>query len=629
MNLSSYLPLLAELMLKSAVLFGVALAAAWFGRQVSAANRHLIWLAAFGQVLALPFLTAWLSGDTGPAPVVGGTETALVLTLPAEKAQTTAATPMRPVAEPASPLRSVLVWARAHWRDGVVATWLGVAGALLVWRLVGAARLRLLKRRSRAVHDARIEVWVALIAAEQGLRRSMELRTSSECPVAMTWGTWRPVVMLPAEAPAWSEKRLELVLRHELAHVARRDCLVRLLSQMACAFYWPNPLVWLGARRLRLAQEQACDDRVLATGAEAGAYAEELLAGAWTLSGRRWAGAAVAMAEPSTLEKRIVGIVDAGRDRGGAHRLTMIFAGVAAALALVGCTELQVRSAQDASAVKTKRTGPVRQVEIAVRYLDTKGMPVDAYLDRLKDSGGRGSLAAPVVGYLPGSRADAEVRELRERMGVDLLSSPRVTVLDGNRASVTVAHELRYPVVWGRMSDGLSAVPKEFDTREIGVSLDVIPKIAADSDIELDLHCLRREFEGFVQGQIDASGRLVPIPSTAPVFIPDDSPALPVPVSARGAVTPVFSEQEATTSVRLHPGETVVLRLGDRRSVAPAASGDWAAKAVKPGVSEESCVLVFVTATEVLPRGIVPGGKPPPLGTTTTPAAGGADPFRF
>jgi hypothetical protein len=131
----------------------------------------------------------------------------------------------------------------------------------------------------------------------------------------------------------WSDDRRRAVLLHELAHIARHDCLTQLLAAAACAVYWPHPGVWWVARRLRVERELACDDRVLQAGAHAREYAEHLLELAYALGGYRAPALVVSMARPRQVEGRMLAALDAGRDRTDpAFRVRMAGAAFAAAL---------------------------------------------------------------------------------------------------------------------------------------------------------------------------------------------------------------------------------------------------------------------------------------------------------
>ncbi|MCB1127676.1 MAG: hypothetical protein KDM81_14375, partial [Verrucomicrobiae bacterium] len=112
---------------------------------------------------------------------------------------------------------------------------------------------------------------------------------------------------------------------------------------LAVALHWPNPLAWLAAGRLRIEQERACDDLVLTSGGRASDYAEELLQMATTRRATTWAPA-IAMARRSTVERRLLAVLDGARSRCAARRRWWlwggaIIAGVAAPLAAVTLTE--------------------------------------------------------------------------------------------------------------------------------------------------------------------------------------------------------------------------------------------------------------------------------------------------
>jgi hypothetical protein len=229
------------------------------------------------------------------------------------------------------------LWAAATWAAGAL-----LALARFAAGTVGLARLA---RRARPADDP---AWVAALqrlARELGVRRPVTLLVGSAGAVPVTWGVVYPVVLLPADADAWSAERRRLVLLHELAHVARLDALTQLLARLAGAVFWFNPLVALAARRLRAERERACDDLVLAAGVRATAYADDLLDLVRTLGGGSTASAALAMARRSEFEGRLLAILDpaAPRARTSARRAL-------AATALAGVVALPLAGVRAAVA---------------------------------------------------------------------------------------------------------------------------------------------------------------------------------------------------------------------------------------------------------------------------------------
>ncbi|MCW3098575.1 MAG: hypothetical protein JWL77_4193 [Chthonomonadaceae bacterium] len=121
---------------------------------------------------------------------------------------------------------------------------------------------------------------VMQMQAELGMKRTItvrQTRAGSTLPVPLTWGLFRPMLLLPATFLDWPPERQRMVVRHELAHIQRADWLVQMLIQMTRALYWFHPLVWWTTLRLQAESERACDDMVLLTGVAPSAYAETLL----------------------------------------------------------------------------------------------------------------------------------------------------------------------------------------------------------------------------------------------------------------------------------------------------------------------------------------------------------------
>lgn len=173
--------------------------------------------------------------------------------------------------------------------------WALGCGGVLLWRVWGHLRGRraLLRWASPPVPEQR--ALLAREAARMGLTRRIEtlrLVQSAEGPLLL--GLWRPVLALPplGGPDAAALEDLALVLRHELAHLARRDLAVKALLTLGCALHWANPIVWWMARRASAEMELACDDLATQNASPAArrCYGEAILAAASARGGWRAAG---------------------------------------------------------------------------------------------------------------------------------------------------------------------------------------------------------------------------------------------------------------------------------------------------------------------------------------------------
>jgi beta-lactamase regulating signal transducer with metallopeptidase domain len=142
--------------------------------------------------------------------------------------------------------------------------WLAVAvlvciGLGLVRMGVALFAVKRFGARAMRIEDVDARALLAEIKRELGCARRIELRESPGLGSPCTLGWVRPVVILPGDWRTWNESELRSVLAHEVAHVARGDFAVGILSQVGVALHFYNPLVWWLAGRLRLEQEMAAD----------------------------------------------------------------------------------------------------------------------------------------------------------------------------------------------------------------------------------------------------------------------------------------------------------------------------------------------------------------------------------
>ena len=261
----------------------------------------------------------------------------------------------------------------------VAAPWLVLAWALgavfaLVPTVAGVVRLSFVVRRARPVRAGRWALLAPSVMRELDVRRRVRFVELDGPVMPMTWGVFRPVVLVPSDDfGSTVEQRLD-VLRHELAHVRRYDCLTQRVAQLACALHWFNPLAWIAARELRAERERACDDEVLRAGTRASDYADYLLRVARST---RLAGAAaldgLAMARPSQMTRRLLAVLDERRRRGRVS-------GVAAVCAVCAATAL-VAGVASASTIASDPAIAARLTSASDRWTEHVEQPTVAAAD--------------------------------------------------------------------------------------------------------------------------------------------------------------------------------------------------------------------------------------------------------
>jgi beta-lactamase regulating signal transducer with metallopeptidase domain len=320
---------LLDLLLKSFVILALAGGVCFGWRRAAPSTRHLVWFLAVAGLLFLPALSFLMPAWQRPIWSVGTradsqNELTVTLQLAAERPQTPslhhALAPASGVAtrisslSPGSKRQGISTHFSTGWAASVVAIWVSGTIAILLSVLVARWRLRALLRAARAPVNAEWLELLHTLCEELRIRRNVTLWQSANDVMPVTWGCWQPIILIPAEADEWSPERRRVVLLHELAHVKRWDCLTQMITRLACAVYWFNPLVWVAARRMCIERERACDDLVLNGGCKASDYATHLVEIAASFR-RVPQVAAIAMARPSNLEGRISAIVDASRAR--------------------------------------------------------------------------------------------------------------------------------------------------------------------------------------------------------------------------------------------------------------------------------------------------------------------------
>ena len=287
------------LLLKATLLLGFAFAAVRWERTAPAVRRHGVWSATFLALLALPLLALSLPGIGIPVPAWNKANTTVQQL--ADPSGLTGSRGERGDVQqlgvsPRAPRLRVMhdgpsneaLSATAVLVDKVGRTSLSTGQLFIVLWLAGVAaallslvrslfRVRRLVATGRRLENSSWNQAARRIARQLGLDTVPWLVVSDGVAAPMAGNVGQPIVFLPADADQWDADRRDVVLTHEMTHLARKDPLRILAARIACALYWFHPLMWLAARRSTADCEQACDESVLALGIRPSVYARVLL----------------------------------------------------------------------------------------------------------------------------------------------------------------------------------------------------------------------------------------------------------------------------------------------------------------------------------------------------------------
>jgi beta-lactamase regulating signal transducer with metallopeptidase domain len=212
-----------------------------------------------------------------------------------------------PLVVSASAAPPSFLWSSIPWNAVAAGVYLAVAFLLLVRFFVGLAFGRRLMRASRMIDESRLTLRLATRAHASGLAFIPQAAESQFVSVPVTMGALHSTILLPASWREWDDAKLDVVVAHEVSHVARRDALTQRLSLLHRAIFWFSPLAWWLDTRLADLAEQASDEAALSCGADRKDYARTLLGFFGALQatpGRVW-WQGISMAKAGQAEERV------------------------------------------------------------------------------------------------------------------------------------------------------------------------------------------------------------------------------------------------------------------------------------------------------------------------------------
>ena len=156
------------------------------------------------------------------------------------------------------------------WLIGVLLLTLRFLGNMLYVR-------KLRKDQTNVVPEQWVQVMEQL-RERFHIRRTVQLLESGLVRSPMVIGYFKPVVLFPLGALAgMSPTQVEVILAHEMAHIARRDYLFNILQSVLEILFFYHPATWWISSRIRVDREHCCDDMAVSLHRDTVTYARALV----------------------------------------------------------------------------------------------------------------------------------------------------------------------------------------------------------------------------------------------------------------------------------------------------------------------------------------------------------------
>ncbi len=143
--------------------------------------------------------------------------------------------------------------------------WFLAAILLLFIKLVNYLRFKAaVKKNCVPITDWRVTSLKNSLCIRLHIQKSPALYESPSILGPLTIGLFRPVIILPQTADdARMLPQYQLILHHELIHVAKKDLLYKWVYQLLLCLHWFNPLLHCIGRQIDSDCELSCDEQIL------------------------------------------------------------------------------------------------------------------------------------------------------------------------------------------------------------------------------------------------------------------------------------------------------------------------------------------------------------------------------
>ncbi len=179
-----------------------------------------------------------------------------------------------------------------------------------------------------------------------GINRNIPVYITNQLSSPVTLGLFRITMVLYLPMRKYTEKELDLIMRHEVYHIIRGDTQNKLVMGLISALNWFNPLVFLSSIRASEDFELSCDEEVLyiAWDCDRRQYAELILSSADSSKGF----STCLSARAKSLKYRLQSILNPKKKNPGTFIFVLaLFGALTAGSALVGVADSADKTISD------------------------------------------------------------------------------------------------------------------------------------------------------------------------------------------------------------------------------------------------------------------------------------------
>lgn len=152
--------------------------------------------------------------------------------------------------------------------DMIAIIWICGIFVLSLKKAYDFIRFQKLLKAKKIVCDKQVVLCTNRTKTSLGIKKSVIIQHSTLFRVPVTTSILlRPIILLPHNF-VLNEWELNVILKHELVHIKRKDLYLKYIIEILKIMYWYNPFIYLLQNKINLYSEISCDENVVETTAE-------------------------------------------------------------------------------------------------------------------------------------------------------------------------------------------------------------------------------------------------------------------------------------------------------------------------------------------------------------------------